>query len=203
MIVLHGIAGKGERYVDGVFGPGVEMAEYASKPFLEGAGVEAGTRVVCASSGTTTNPAMLAMMQAGGIGDGATPQPSWFDQMKDMRDPESPFFDTTAPDAVKTTAYVQSLIRDQIKRGVKAERVFVLGHSQGGCVGSRAVFTFQDATLGGLVMLSAWHAWTDLEQVASDAQRGKLKIFAAHSHEDRIAPYPCLSMRTLVYYSFV
>ena len=150
--------------------------------------MEAGTRVICASSGTTKDPGQLATLKRAGVGDGHEPQPSWFDQAKDMRDPKS-FFDWSKPDAAKSTAYVQSLIRDQIKRGVAAERVFVLGHSAGACVGSRAALTFPDATLGGLIMLSAWHASQDLEEVTSEAQRKKLKVFAAHSPDDRAAVY--------------
>ena len=51
------------------------------------------------------------------------------------------------------------------------------------------VLHFALLTLGGILMLSAWHASTDIAAVTAPSQRS-LKIFAAHSPSDVIALFP-------------
>lgn len=187
IILLHGIGGTGAFYAEGKVNEKIQVSFFNSKDFLQSAGVK-GARVVCLTSGTTTNPKLLAFLKDGGKGDGVVPQQSWTDQFKDFDDPKQGF-DWGAPDLVGAVAYVQEIIRSEIKRGIKADRVFLLAHSQGGAIATRSALTFPDASLGGIIMLSAWHASTDIAAVTAAPQKS-LKIFAAHSASDSIATFP-------------
>jgi len=129
---------------------------------------------------------ILKLIQKLGRGDGKEPQASWISEIVDFSD-LSKGVDWQDADNAAGVAYVQYLIRREIDRGIAPDRVFVIYHSQGGCVGSRAMLTFPDAPLGGLVLLSAFHGSPDLAVVTADAQRS-LKVLIAHSAGDKMVP---------------
>jgi predicted esterase len=92
-----------------------------------------------------------------------------------------------SPDSLAAVDYVHGLIRKEINRGVKAERIFVAGHSQGGILATLAVPKFSDAALGGILMCSS----VCPHDVSSfvDAAQKDLKVHAMHSPQDAMIPY--------------
>ena len=188
VLVLHGIGGSGAKMEEGKFREGVQLDGFNSKKFFEAGGVK-GARIVLPTASKTTAPRLLEFLKAGGVGDGVEPQISWVESFKDFEDPTQGF-DWAVPSYDSLAVeYVQSLIRKEISRGIAPNRVFVLCHSQGGSVGSRAVLTFDDAPLGGLIMLSAWHASPDIAALTSEKQKS-LPILCAHSPSDGIVAFP-------------
>ena len=56
----------------------------------------------------------------------------------------------------ESVSYVQQLIGREIARGTAAERIFVGGFSQGGCIAVQAALGFAEAKLGGVVAASTF-----------------------------------------------
>ena len=92
-----------------------------------------------------------------------------------------------SPDSVAAVDYVHAIIRKEINRGVKAERIFVAGHSQGGILATLAVPKFSDAALGGILMCSSICPH-DVGTFVDAAQKD-LKVHAMHSPKDALIPY--------------
>jgi len=188
LIIVHGLGMSGKMLENGELGPGFKAEGYDSKSFLKAAGVKA-TRVILPSARLVSDPDFLKALKAEGLGDG-TPKPSWFKQIKDFSDLEQAW--KLTPEAMWSIGTVQTLIRKEIARGIKPERIFVLAHSQGGAVATRAALSFPDAPLGGLIMLSAFHAWPDLAEATHDHQK-VLKVLNAHSPLDKIVPFSAMT----------
>ena len=196
LILLHGIAMSSSTYVDGdaPFGLG-HWPSYALKAFL-GQDIP-GVRCVLLSSPKTKAPAVLETLKM------FPPDPdgrnSWVDQVlsgwslpgsasSDTQDDAPQAYNWNLDDAKGAVDYVHNIIRTEIERGMPSERIFVMGHSQGGMIGSRAALTFPDARLGGLIMLSSLNASPDMVEVVAPAQKG-LKILAGHSADDKMLKY--------------
>ena len=90
-------------------------------------------------------------------------------------------------DLERAIEYVHELIRDQIKGGIPAYRIFVGGHSQGGFTAIRAATSFPDAPLAGFIHLSSFIA-NEWELEVVEAQK-HMKVLKFHGTQDEIIPY--------------
>ena len=173
LIVLHGIGANGQTYVDG---DGGAQPQFAGLPFLKAAGVEL-TRVVFPSAALSTAAPVLKALEATGKGDGKTAQPSWVNRAVAFENDQTvTAIDWVSADNAASVAYVHSLIRKEISRGIASSRVFLMCHGQGGCVGAQAALTFPDAPLGGLIMLSAFHGSPELHAAVAAAQKPQERV---------------------------
>lgn len=84
----------------------------------------------------------------------------------------------------RSTAYLQSLIRQEQENGVPAERIILAGFSQGGLIALAAALGYPQKLLG----VMALSTYLPLE-VAPQAQH-ELEIFQAHGRMDNVIPYP-------------
>lgn len=114
---------------------------------------------------------------------------TWWDDL-DFVDP--PVLDFVAdarlgelPGLHSAIAYVHSLIREQIRLGQSADRIFVAGWSQGGFLALRAALSFPDAPLGGAFCVSTFLG--GFEPTIARAQH-KLQVLLAHGTADRGLP---------------
>lgn len=80
---------------------------------------------------------------------------------------------------------IHALIEREIERGVKSEKIFVVGFSQGGAVAYEAALSFS-RPLGGLIALSTYFA-TSKCLVANSANQ-KIPVFIQHGSEDSVVP---------------
>lgn len=99
-------------------------------------------------------------------------------------------FDASAP--VDTRGIAQSvvgvhdLIDHLCQQGVQAERIFLLGFSQGGVVALHAALSHAQR-LGGVIGLSTWLPAVDLLLPLPPVQQG-LPVFLAHGQLDAVVP---------------
>ena len=196
VIFLHGITCPSQIYVEGdgdqQFGRNFEKSEFWSlKQLLADS---PGVRVVLPQSPPSNSKAILGKPPFSMMG--VTSIISWVHQNSY---PPAACYDFSRGRAKGVISYIQGLIDKEIERGVKPERVFVAGHSQGACCGGFATLTYGKAPLGGLIMLAtANHCInpTDgsCQQEASDIihdtqKNGPLKILCCHSPQDRAWKY--------------
>ena len=151
VIFLHGITCPSQIYVEGdgdqQFGRNFEKSEFWSlKQLLADS---PGVRVVLPQSPPSNSKAILGKPPFSMMG--VTSIISWVHQ---NGYPPAACYDFSRGRAKGVISYIQGLIDKEIERGVKPERVFVAGHSQGACCGGFATLTYGKAPLGGLIMLA-------------------------------------------------
>mmetsp|Transcript_71571 Transcript_71571/g.111996 ORF Transcript_71571/g.111996 Transcript_71571/m.111996 type:complete len:181 (-) Transcript_71571:72-614(-) len=83
-------------------------------------------------------------------------------------------------------SYVHKLIRKEMERGISADRIFLGGFSQGGCVAVRAALSFPDASLGGCLALSTFLG--DGSNVVISKANSRLNVLSCHGQADNIVP---------------
>lgn len=83
-------------------------------------------------------------------------------------------------------AYVHTILRREMARGVKPHRIVVGGFAQGGGPAIRTALSFPDATLGGAVLLSHFFGATSAS--VSSANRG-LPVLICHGTQDEMIPF--------------
>lgn len=86
----------------------------------------------------------------------------------------------------KSVAYCHHLIREELARSTPADRVFLGGFSQGGCVAVRAALSFPDAALGGCVAASTFLG--DAARLPVAAANARLPVLCCHGEADQIVP---------------
>ncbi len=196
LIFLHGITVPNQVYVEGdgdqQFGRTFEKSEYWSlKHLLANA---PGFRVVLPQSPTSNSKAILGVPPFSALG--ATSIISWVHQ---NGYPPEACYDFSKGRAPGVVNYVHGLIDKEVARGVKPERIFVAGHSQGACCGAFAALTYANAPLGGLIMLSTANhcinptdgsCQQEASEIMHDTQKnGPFKILCCHSPQDRAWKY--------------
>ncbi len=83
----------------------------------------------------------------------------------------------------QANAYIQSLIDEQIQRGIKHKNIVISGFSQGGALALLSALTYSN-TLGGAVCLSGYLPMAD--KLGDFLQKtDKLDIFIAHGVDDK------------------
>lgn len=82
--------------------------------------------------------------------------------------------------------YCHHLIREEMRRGVPAGRIFVGGFSQGGCVAVRSALSFRDAALGGCVAASTFLGKASQLPIA-EANKA-LPVLCCHGDQDPVVP---------------
>lgn len=160
-----------------------------------------GVRLVCPTSPATREAFQVASLQglAGVVNpklaelfDGK-PTHSWIDDggfallWKDLEEGNVDKW-YNSPDGRACMTFIHDLIRKEINRGTKPDRIFVAGHSLGAFMVSRAVPTFPDATLGGAILLNG--AWVN-QAVAVDAAPAQksLKVLAINCKDDGVVGF--------------
>lgn len=88
--------------------------------------------------------------------------------------------------AAPTIAYVHTMIRREIGRGLSPHRIVVGGFGQGGGLAVRAALSFADATLGGAVALSSFFGAPGATVVP--ANKG-LKVLVCHGTDDEVVEF--------------
>lgn len=106
--------------------------------------------------------------------------PAWFDILDTQIDR---IIDT--PQLKKSSAYIHSLISQQIEYGIASTKIILAGFSQGGAVALDAGLEFPQQ-LGGLMVLSSYFATAD-NILPAPANR-KLPILIQHGLQDPIVP---------------
>lgn len=160
-----------------------------------------GVRLVCPTSPATREASQVAALQ--GLGGALNPKilevcdgkptHSWIDDgawdllYKDLEEGNVDKWYNT-PDSRACITFIHDLIRKEINRGTKPERIFVCGHSLGGMMVSRAVPTFPDAALGGAILLNS--AWLNQAAAADAAPAQKsLKVLAIAGKDDGVLSF--------------
>lgn len=99
-------------------------------------------------------------------------------------------FDASAPvdtrGIAQSVAGVHQMIEQLCQQGVKAERIFLLGFSQGGVVALHAALSHA-RRLGGVIGLSTWLPAVDLLLPLPPVQQS-LPVFLAHGQLDGVVP---------------
>merc|ERR1712224_874053 len=81
--------------------------------------------------------------------------------------------------------YFHGLIRDQIKKGIKAEKIILAGAGQGAFLAARAALSFPDAKLGGIWMINGF---LGAVEVKVDPKQQDLSILFTHGAKDLVIP---------------
>ena len=189
IILFHGIGQQATTYLKGdITGDGKNLwfDDYGFEDFLKKGLEGKGFRVVIPWSQVSNAEAVIGPLSKKN-GREMKDLPSWVDQLWDDEKVGSSF-NWTSDDATGCISYQQSIIRKEIERGIKAENVYVIGHSQGGVTGGRAVLTFPDAKLGGMILLSSQNQSPKMPEIIAEKQK-TLPILACHSAEDKIISY--------------
>jgi len=108
---------------------------------------------------------------------------SWFD-IRTLSDPNS----EDVAGMHETNLYVHQLIDQQIEAGIKSEKIFLVGFSQGGVM---ALFSglLYDKPLGGIMGLSTLLGGSiELEHQRNPANQ-QTPIFLAHGQQDEVLPF--------------
>lgn len=106
--------------------------------------------------------------------------PAWFDILDAQIDR---VIDT--PQLKQSSAYIHSLIAQQIEYGIASTNIILAGFSQGGAVALDAGLEFSQ-TLGGLMVLSSYFATTG--NIAPAPANAGIPILLQHGLQDPIVP---------------
>lgn len=106
--------------------------------------------------------------------------PAWFDILDAQIDR---VIDT--PQLKQSSAYVHSLIMQQIEHGMDSTKIILAGFSQGGAVALDAGLEFPHR-LGGLMILSSYFATA--ENIKPTPANAKIPILIQHGLQDPIVP---------------
>ncbi|CAJ1405409.1 unnamed protein product [Effrenium voratum] len=87
----------------------------------------------------------------------------------------------------ESIAYVHSLVRQQLARGVPADKIFLGGFSQGGCVAVRAALSFPQR-LGGCVAASTFLSFGGRSPVTIAEPNRRLPVLCVHGEADGAVP---------------
>lgn len=109
--------------------------------------------------------------------------PSWFD-IKSLS------FDTDEDKAgiQQSSDMLKSLVKEELKHGIKAENIVIGGFSQGGAVALHAAFT-SDVKFAGIVALSTWLPLHKSFPLASTGKNNTTPIFQGHGDHDPVVPH--------------
>ncbi|KAL7800146.1 Phospholipase/carboxylesterase/thioesterase [Trichoderma ceciliae] len=118
---------------------------------------------------------------------GGTYMPAWFDIKVYDGSPDALQTDEDVNGIFSSRDCIQSLIDEEIKAGIPAERIMLAGFSQGGVAAVLAGLTFPQ-TLAGIVLLSAWLPLAEnfMEHVPEENANKETPIFLGHGVEDRM-----------------
>lgn len=90
--------------------------------------------------------------------NGGVPMPAWYDILDmptQVRSGQSAERKINQKHLLSSVADIQKLIDREVERGIKSERILILGFSQGGAVAYHSALTYPQ-TLGGLAGLSTY-----------------------------------------------
>ncbi|RLK48820.1 phospholipase/carboxylesterase [Alkalispirillum mobile] len=108
---------------------------------------------------------------------------AWFDQL--ALGPDAPEDEAGIRAAAEQ---VQGLIRQQIRRGIPAERIVLVGYSQGAAMALHAGLGFPER-LAGVVALSGYLPLVDRWQAFRDPANAETPVFMAHGTQDEVMDY--------------
>lgn len=116
--------------------------------------------------------------------NGGFPMPAWYDLLG-LGDPPAREDAATVRDGARL---VHGTVEDEIARGVPAERIVLLGFSQGGAM-SLHVGTRFGQRLAGIGVLSGYLLMPDTLEHERDAANDGTALFFAHGRHDPVVPY--------------
>lgn len=144
------------------------------------------------SAGKATASAMNAVASMLGDEDSQGSTNSWFEdaEFESMEDlltgsPEGLVKSVESGSVKEAIDLVHSLVRKEIKSGIKPDKIIVGGHGTGSFVASRAALSFPDVKLGALWMLNGYIGGPD---VTVAAPQRSLSVLVTHGTEDPIVP---------------
>jgi len=117
--------------------------------------------------------------------------PGWFDVVRLGRDMDSNLErDQDEPGILRSRAYFNSLIKEEIDKGIKPSRIVLGGFSQGGCM---SVFTgiTQNQKLGGIFGLSCFLVLGPKIQglIPENFPNKQTPFFIAHGTDDEVVQH--------------
>ncbi len=116
--------------------------------------------------------------------NGGFSMPAWYDLLG-LGEPPAREDEATVRDGARL---VESVLRREVERGLPADRIVLMGFSQGGAM-SLHVGTRFDQRLAGIAVLSGYLLLPDtFESERHDANRGTPMLFA-HGRRDPIVPH--------------
>ncbi|PID42701.1 MAG: carboxylesterase [Proteobacteria bacterium] len=112
--------------------------------------------------------------------NGGVIMPAWYDILSMSIDKK-----IDEKQLIESAQKVQALIKRERERGIRSERIIVVGFSQGGAVGYHAALTYPEK-LGGLLGLSTYFATA--QSIAPDPVNQHIPVQVYHGSYDPVVP---------------
>lgn len=88
---------------------------------------------------------------------------------------------------LKSSQRIANLVNEQISQGIPADKILLVGFSQGGAVAYQTALTFAEP-LAGLVALSTYMATEEEIEASRTDANNELPIWVAHGTVDQVVP---------------
>ena len=112
--------------------------------------------------------------------NGGFVMPAWYDILEMQIDRK-----VDTKQLMMSAAAIEAFVEEELKKGIKSERILLAGFSQGGAVAYQVALSFHKS-LGGLLAMSSYFATADIIEL--NAENSGINIEIQHGSYDPVVP---------------